>query len=73
MVYRIERLLFFKYPIAFNLSFVLIINRLMIDTNALFVPFVEAMDAFVNFYLMMPSKLVEFAYIREFFQRAIGL
>ena len=37
---------------------------LVIDTDALLVPLVEAVDAFVNFYCMMPSKLVEFAYIR---------
>ena len=45
----------------------------MVDADALLIPFVEAVDAFVNLYLMMPSEVVKFLYIRELLQRAVWL
>ena len=45
----------------------------VIDADALLVPIVEAVDAFVDFNLMMPSEVVKFLYIRELLQRAVGL
>ena len=45
----------------------------MIDANALLVPLVEAVDALVNLYLMMPAETMKFLYIGEFLQRTVRL
>jgi hypothetical protein len=45
----------------------------MVDADALLVPLVEAVDTFVNLYLMMPAKTMKFLYIGELLQRAVGL
>ena len=44
----------------------------MINANALFVPFEKAMDAFINFNGMMPTKPVKLADIGELQHSAIG-
>ena len=45
----------------------------MVDADALLVPLVEAMNALVDFNLVVPAEAVQFAHVGEFLQRAVGL
>ena len=52
---------------------VLQLYRLMVDTNAMQIPFVQAVFAFVYFYLMVPSQTMKLGYIGQFAECSVGL
>ena len=45
----------------------------MVDADALLVPLVKAMNALVDFNLVVPAEAVQFAHVGEFPQSAVGL
>lgn len=46
---------------------------LVVDADAFEIPLVEAVDAFVDFYGVVPAKAVELAHVGEFEHGAVGL
>ena len=45
----------------------------MVDADALLVPFVKAMNALVDFNLVVPAEAVQLAHVGELLQCAVGL